>query len=161
MRGSVLIVDDDQAISKIVAEVLSEEGFVISELGDAQPAVIQAEVARLEPDVVLLDGSDGAGYGYSWIHAAWLGERSRPIAVIMFTAHTKELAEAQIRVSVARRLLSWVFSASPSTYGSWSRLLPALSRSPRRFALFSPSVSRGTDRPTARGLTPAATYPVV
>ena len=61
MRGSVLIVDDDQAISKIVAEVLSEEGFVISELGDAQPAVIQAEVARLEPDVVLLDGSDGAG----------------------------------------------------------------------------------------------------
>jgi DNA-binding response OmpR family regulator len=108
MRGSVLIVDDDQAISKIVAEVLREEGFVISELGDAKPAVIQAEVARLEPDVVLLDGGDGAGYGYSWIHAAWLGERSRPIAVIMFTAHTKELAEAQIRVSERSKKAAFV-----------------------------------------------------
>jgi DNA-binding response OmpR family regulator len=59
MRGSVLIIDDDQAISEIVASVLSDEGFLISELRDAQPAAIQAEVARLEPDVVLLDGGDG------------------------------------------------------------------------------------------------------
>jgi DNA-binding response OmpR family regulator len=31
MRGRVLIVDDDRALSTVVAEVLSEEGFVISE----------------------------------------------------------------------------------------------------------------------------------
>jgi CheY-like chemotaxis protein len=99
MRGSVLIVDDDQRVSQIVAEILRDEGFLISELGDALAAVIQTEVARLEPDVVLLDGSDGVGYGYSWVNAAWMRERSRPIPVIMFTAHTGELAEAQMGVS--------------------------------------------------------------
>ena len=45
----MLIVDDDQDISKIVAEVLSEEGFQISVLRDSQPAVIHAAIARLEP----------------------------------------------------------------------------------------------------------------
>src|ERR1700730_15190502 len=99
MRGSVLIVDDDQDISKIVAEVLSEEGFQISVLCDSRPAVMYAEIARLEPDVVLLDGGDGGGYGDSWVNAAWMRERSRPIPVIMFTAHTTELAEGQLGVS--------------------------------------------------------------
>jgi DNA-binding response OmpR family regulator len=99
MRGSVLIVDDDQDISKIVAEVLSEEGLQISVLCDSQPAAIHAEIARLEPDVVLLDGGGGVGYGDSWVNAAWMRERSRPIPVIMFTAHTGELAEAQLGVS--------------------------------------------------------------
>jgi len=99
MRGSVLIVDDNQDISQIVGEVLSDEGFVISKLADAHPAVIQAEVDRLEPDVVLLDGGDTTGYGSSWMNAAWMRGRSRPIPVIMFTAHTSELAEAQMGVS--------------------------------------------------------------
>jgi CheY-like chemotaxis protein len=80
----VLIVDDDRDISGIVAEILSAEGFVVSELGDAHPAIIQAEVTRLEPDVVLLDGGEGSGYGHSWVNAAWMRERTRPIPVIMF-----------------------------------------------------------------------------
>jgi DNA-binding response OmpR family regulator len=108
MRGSVLIVDDDQDISKIVAEVLSEEGFVISELRDARPATIQAEIARLEPDVVLLDGGDGRDYGYSWLNAAWMRERTRPIPVIMFTARARELAEAQLGVSERSKSAAFV-----------------------------------------------------
>jgi DNA-binding response OmpR family regulator len=108
MRGSVLIVDDDRDISKIVAEVLSEEGFFISELRDAQPAAIQAEVARLEPDVVLLDGGDGTDYGYSWLNATWMHERSRPIPVVMFTAHTRELAEAQLGLSERSKSAAFV-----------------------------------------------------
>jgi two-component system, NtrC family, nitrogen regulation response regulator NtrX len=103
MRGSVLIVDDDQDVSQIVAEVLSEEGFQISVLRDSQPAVIHAAIERLEPDVVLLDGGDGGSYGDSWVYAAWMRERSRPIPVIMFTAHTRELAEAQLGVSDRRK----------------------------------------------------------
>ena len=108
MRGSVLIVDDDQDISKIVAEVLSEEGFVISELRDARPGAVQAEVARLEPDVVLLDGGDGRDYGYSWLNAAWMRERTRPIPVIMFTAHARELAEAQLGASERSKSAAFV-----------------------------------------------------
>ena len=108
MRGSVLIVDDDQDVSKIVAEVLSEEGFQISVLRDSQPAVIHAAIERLEPDVVLLDGGDGGGYGDSWVNAAWMRERSRPIPVIMFTAHTRELAEAQLGVSERSKSAAFV-----------------------------------------------------
>jgi CheY-like chemotaxis protein len=95
IRGSVLIVDNDRDISRVVAEALADEGFTVSELLDPRPTAIEQEVARLEPDVVLLDGWDAAGYGQSWTQAAWLRERTRPIAVIMFTAHAAELAEAQ------------------------------------------------------------------
>jgi CheY-like chemotaxis protein len=108
MRGSVLIVDDDQDISQIVAEVLGEEGFQISVLRDSEPAVIHAEIARLEPDVVLLDGGDGREYGYSWLSAAWMRERPRPIPVIMFTAHAMELAEAQLGASERSKSAAFV-----------------------------------------------------
>jgi DNA-binding response OmpR family regulator len=108
MRGSVLIVEDDQDISQIVGEVLSDEGFVISKLADAHPIVIRAEVGRLESDVVLLDGGDATGYGSSWMNAAWMRGRSRPIPVIMFTAHTSELAEAKLGVSERSKKAAFV-----------------------------------------------------
>jgi hypothetical protein len=70
-----------------VAEVLREEGFVVTgQAGGCAAAAICDEVARLEPDLVLLDGWDRAGSGQSWNNAAWLLKRGRPIAVIMFTA---------------------------------------------------------------------------
>ena len=96
MRGSVLIVDDDEDISSLVAEVLREEGFAVTTLADSRPDVLSVELARVSPDLVLLDGGDGAGYGKSWEIAAWLHERRRPIPVIMFTAHARELAEAEL-----------------------------------------------------------------
>ena len=99
MRGLVLVVDDDQYIARLVVEVLTEEGFAVAELVDPQPVAIRRMVARLEPDVVLLDGGDAAGYGQSWSTAAWLHARERPIGVIMFTAHARELAEAQLGAS--------------------------------------------------------------
>ena len=114
MRGSVLIVDDDRDVSSLVAEVLTDEGFVVSELADTQPDAIQQEVARSEPDVVLLDGWDSVGYGRSWTQAAWLHERTRPIAVIMFTGHTSDLREAQIGDSERSQRAAFVgFLAKP------------------------------------------------
>jgi DNA-binding NtrC family response regulator len=107
MGGSVLIVDDDEQISGVVTEALTEEGFTVSALADAHTAAIWDEVARLEPDVVLLDGGDGAGYGQSWNNAAWLHERRRPIGVIMFTAHARELAEGQLGESERSQLAAF------------------------------------------------------
>jgi DNA-binding NtrC family response regulator len=60
---------------------------------------MHTEVARFEPDVVLLDSADAAGYGESWNKATWLHARDRPIAVSMFTAHTRELAETKRGIS--------------------------------------------------------------
>ena len=106
MRGSVLIVDDDRVVSSLVSEVLAEEGFAVVEL--TQPATIQHEVARLEPDVVLLDGWDATGYGQSWIDAARLHARARPIAVIMFTSHTADLQEARLGESERSQAAAFV-----------------------------------------------------
>jgi CheY-like chemotaxis protein len=151
----VLIVDDDQDISKIVAEVLSDEGFLISELCDSQPAVIHAE--RLEPDVVLLDGGDGRGYGDSWVYAAWMRERSRPIPVIMFTAHTRELAEARLGVSERSKSAAFVgFLPQAVRPTNLRRNCGPRCRGARCGSRSSPSVRGGSDRPTAGGLTPAA-----
>ena len=69
---------------------------------------IQQEVARLEPDVVLLDGWDATGYGQSWIDAAWLHARARPIAVIMFTSHTADLQEARLGESERSQAAAFV-----------------------------------------------------
>jgi DNA-binding NtrC family response regulator len=108
MRGSVLIVDDDRDISSLVAEVLTDEGFAVVELADLQSDAIQHEVTRVEPDVVLLDGWDATGYGQSWLDAAWLHARARPIAVIMFTSHTAELQEAQLGESERSQAAAFV-----------------------------------------------------
>jgi DNA-binding response OmpR family regulator len=114
MPGSVLIVDQDQAVSGLVTEFLASEGFSVSELVDREPFSIEQEVARLEPDVVLLAGRDGMGYGPAWTEAAWLHERDRPIAVIMFTAYSSDLDEAQRRESErSRRAAFQGFVAKP------------------------------------------------
>jgi DNA-binding NtrC family response regulator len=95
MAASVLIVDDDQDVSALVADVLQDAGFRVSRLTHAQSELIRAEVGRLEPDVVLLDGSDKLDYGEAWADAAWLHERERAVAAIMFTGHAKDLEEGQ------------------------------------------------------------------
>jgi len=97
MSASVLIVDDDDNVSALIADVLSEAGFTVSRSGDITTEAIMSGVDSLEPDVVLLDGSDKLGYSESWAKAAWLHERARPIPVIMFTGHAKDLAEGQLK----------------------------------------------------------------
>jgi FixJ family two-component response regulator len=64
-------------------------------------------VTRSEPDVILLDG-DGGNYGGSWLEAAWMRERTQPIAVIMFTAHMRDLAEAEMAVSERAKKAAFV-----------------------------------------------------
>jgi CheY-like chemotaxis protein len=94
-RGRVLVVDDDRDTADIVEAVLAEEGFTVSLLHRAEPAVLRATVERLEPDCILLDGGSSRDYGLSWDHAAWLRARARPIPVVMFTGHEEATREAR------------------------------------------------------------------
>jgi CheY-like chemotaxis protein len=96
MRGLVLVVDDDEGIASLVAEVLRDEGFAVTTLVDVGLPALSAALARTQPDAVLLDGGGAASYGRAWETAAWLHERSRPIPVIMFTGHADELAEGRL-----------------------------------------------------------------
>ena len=63
MPATVMIVDDDRDVASLVTEVLRDEGLDVVELTDMQLPAMHQEVVRLEPDVVLLDGGDAAGYG--------------------------------------------------------------------------------------------------
>jgi len=116
MCGSVLIVDDDDMTVALVAEVLADEGFTVTHLGNTTSDAIRAALNRLEPDVVLLDGSDKLGYSDSWADAAWLHKRPRPVAVIMFTSHANDLAEGQLGETERSQRTAFVGSeASRST----------------------------------------------
>lgn len=92
----VLIVDNDRDIAEMVRAVLQDEGYRVNVLAELGADAIAGAVGSLEPDAVLLDGeSHNATYGTSWLAAAKLAERPRPVPVIMFTAHGADLAEAR------------------------------------------------------------------
>jgi CheY-like chemotaxis protein len=91
LSGSVLVVENDREVAAVVVETLRDEGLVVSALLDVQLAAIQTAVARLEPNVVLLDGASPTEYGQSWCTAAWLNERDRKTLVVMFTGHARDL----------------------------------------------------------------------
>ena len=99
--GVVLVIDYDRDIGELVEAVLSDAGYTVSCLYQMQPEVIQAAVGRLEPDCVLLDGSEVTDYGHSWEAARQLHVRERPVPVVMFTTNVRAVEEA--RAEATRR----------------------------------------------------------
>ena len=106
-RGTVLVVEDDPAISSLVEELLTDEGFVVSLLTAGDPDAVRAAVARIEPDCVLLDGGGPSDYGTSWIDAAWIANRDRPVPVIMLTGRADAIREAREENSVRSQAASF------------------------------------------------------
>lgn len=99
-RKHVLVLDDDRDIAEMVQTILIDEGFRVSCLYDLRPTEeMQAAVARLEPDCILLDGASPRGFATSWELAEWLASRSRPVPVVMLTAHHVDREEAMLDVS--------------------------------------------------------------
>ena len=96
---TVLIVDDDEDIANLVEEALSEDGYAVTILREAESGAIHEAVALHQPDCILLDGGAGSGYGNSWDLAASMSHRTPPVPVIMFTAHSGAIVEAKANVS--------------------------------------------------------------
>lgn len=90
----VLVIDDDQDIAAIVREVLEGEGWRVAVLADPATETVRAAVDRLEPDCILLDGAGQGDYGQSWLDAAAIHARARPIPVVMFTVDRRATDEA-------------------------------------------------------------------
>jgi CheY-like chemotaxis protein len=105
----VLCVDDDRDIAEIVQAVLADEGYAVSCLYSTENDALRRIVGQLEPDCVLLDSSSSLGYEEAWIEAATLASRGRRVPVIMFTAHTQDVAEA--RAGASERATAAQFSA--------------------------------------------------
>jgi two-component system nitrogen regulation response regulator NtrX len=90
----VLVVDDDQGLREVVTAVLEDEGYQVTSLDHVSDDAIRAAIGRIEPDCILLDGAQAIEFAESWTTAADVRQRQRPIPTVMFTAHTRDAAEA-------------------------------------------------------------------
>ena len=94
-RPSVLCVDDNRDVVGVVEAILEDAGYAVSSLHDLSDDALLRTIEQLEPDAVLLDGLERDCYGGSWELAANIRMRSRPVPVVMFTAHRSDAAEAE------------------------------------------------------------------
>ena len=103
-RRRVLIIDHDRDIAELARAILQDEGYDVTIVTTRTPDAIAAAIGAVEPDAVLLDGEDEwRGYGNSWKEAARLAKRERRVPVVMFTAHTRDVEEAEARTSERSR----------------------------------------------------------
>ncbi|HEX6655323.1 MAG TPA: response regulator [Candidatus Limnocylindria bacterium] len=107
-RAKVLCVDADRDIAEILLAVLTDEGYDVSLLYDVAADAVLRAVGRVEPDAVLLDTSGSVNYGEGWQIAASIHARPRPVPVVMFTAHAREVAEARAGTSPRSRDAAFV-----------------------------------------------------
>ena len=91
---SVLCVDDDRDVAELVQAILVDEGYAVSCLYVLADDALLRAVGRIEPDVILLDSASASDYGDSWKLAATISHRRRNVFLVMFTAHTADVAEA-------------------------------------------------------------------
>ncbi len=87
--SKVLVVEDEMAISELIALNLRHAGFDVTVCHDAERAL--AEVDRVLPDLVLLDwmlpGQSGLAMAKRWRGA----QRTRDLPIIMLTARAEEV----------------------------------------------------------------------
>lgn len=97
-RGPVvLLVDDDAAIRRSVAEGLELEGFHVVPASGGRPALVAAETAS--PDVILLDLSMPVRTGLDALpEIKTVAPRAR---VLVFTGLTGSLVEEAVRAAGA------------------------------------------------------------
>jgi CheY-like chemotaxis protein len=121
VRPSVLCVDDDRDVVEVVAAILEDEGYAVSSLYDLSDDALLRTIGRLEPDAILLDGLAREAYGESWDLAASIGNRPRPVPVVMFTAHRRDVVEAEEGAS--ERANQAAFAGSSPSRLAWTTSL--------------------------------------
>lgn len=91
---TVLLIEDDPALSRLVSEVLNEAGYRPVTIADHDQ--IAAAVDRWQPKCVILDGALRAtGQGRSWSDATAIRSAHPDLPVVMFTGDAAALAEAR------------------------------------------------------------------
>jgi signal transduction histidine kinase len=104
--NNVLVVEDDLSLSKLVGELLVDAGYRPVTIADH--ALIGAAVERWQPRLVILDGEvRSSGEGRSWEDAVAIRRAHPDIPVLMFSADSDDLAEAQAGTSERSRAASF------------------------------------------------------
>ena len=97
-RPTVLLVEDEPMVSKVVGRLLDEAGYRHVTIADHDQ--IPAAVERWRPRCVILDSEPAAdGRGRSWADAAAIRRAHPELPVLMFTADADSMAEARAGTS--------------------------------------------------------------
>lgn len=111
VRQTVLLVEDDLALSTLVSGLITEAGY--QPIAIADHAQISSAVERWQPRCVILDGEVRAtGEGRSWDDAVALRRAHPALPVLMFTADAAALAEAKSGTTERSRAAGFVGSVS-------------------------------------------------
>jgi signal transduction histidine kinase len=101
-RPSVLLVEDDVVLSKLMATLVDEAGYHSVTIADHDQ--IRDTIDRFDPKCVILDGEVGrTGRSRSWEDAAAIRREHPALPVLMFTADTDALAEERAGTSPRSR----------------------------------------------------------
>jgi len=110
---TVLLVEDDTRLSEVVSSVLTLAGY--RPVVIAQHALIPHAMATSRPRCVIMDGElDPSGHNRSWADAAAIRRVDPEVPVLMMTADSAALAEAEARRSTRSRAAGFAgFIAKP------------------------------------------------
>lgn len=140
----VLLVDNDEGISHLVAAMLTDEGYDVTTLDAMDHESVASAVGRVEPDCILLDSAEGPAFGGSWSEAAYLSRRARAVPTVMFTAHAGAVAEARDRTS--QRSVDAGFAAIVPKPFTLDQLIEAVERAAGRSQRFDRSEAADRQR---------------
>jgi CheY-like chemotaxis protein len=91
----VLVVEDDAAISDLLAAVIEAEGYRTVPAFDGESALALAH--SLHPDLITLDLALPKKNGHEVLHALEVDEETRCIPVILVSAYTSRLQPEDFR----------------------------------------------------------------
>jgi CheY-like chemotaxis protein len=100
-RGSVLVVDDEEPVRRLVAETLASDRIELREASDGEEAL--AEIAARAPDVIVLDLLMPKLDGFAVLEHLQREPETRSIPVIVLTAHR---LSAEERTALSERAVS-------------------------------------------------------
>ena len=132
----ILVIDDDRDIGAVVTAILADEGYEVATLDEISDEAVRAAIDRIEPDCILLDGARATEYAEAWATAAEVRTRSRPIPMVMFTAHATDAAEASRATS--QRAADAGFSAVLRKPFNLEELVSAVERAVAQAVPFDP-----------------------
>ncbi len=87
-KKKILIVDDDEALVRILSVNLALEGYEVFAAFDGMTAVMNAH--KIKPDLIILDIRMPAGDGFSVVERLKLSTNTFTIPIIVLSALPKE-----------------------------------------------------------------------
>jgi CheY-like chemotaxis protein len=92
-RGTVLVVDDDPAVRRLVFETLHGNGIDLREAADGESAL--AEIAAERPDLLILDLMMPGMDGFHVLERLQASPEGKLLPVVVLTAHRLSAAERE------------------------------------------------------------------